>query len=268
MGRANCDLPFFVPSKMELDFTIPAYYPWGCMQRGSYIPVTQIPVLIPCSFGARDGMANFLPQGLLFSPVRVLRDKELDKNTAGGKKLWRSLGKRETERLLALIAFRKATEERDAVAVANLEEGYRRILVEVLQLEDTKTAEAQSAIQTFARLFAKDSGPSTGTPQRILAKVLSNALRKAQLVLWWKDTERRFLPAIYCPDVATALYVSALLGIVGGRALLVCPHCGEPFVRQRSDQDYCSIRCREAHRVARWRATPHGKGNKAEKRRR
>lgn len=236
------------------------------MQRGSYIPVTPMPVLIPCSFGERDGMANFLPQGLLFNPVRVLRDKELDKNTPGGRKLWRSLGKRGTERLLAFIAFRKAIEEKDAVAVANLEDGYRRILVEVLHLDDTKKAEAQSAIETFARLFAKDSGPTTGTPQRILAEVLSNALRKAQLVLWWKDTERRFLPAIYCADVATALYVSALLGIVGGKALLVCPHCGRPFVQQRSDQDYCTIRCREAHRVARWRAASQGKVKKTGKR--
>ena len=198
-------------------------------------------------------MANFLPEGALFGPVRVLQDKELDKNTERGRKLWGRLSKRERERLLALITFRKAMEEKDALAIANLEAAYRSILAEVLHLEASELGNAQSAIQTFARLYAKNSGPSTGTPQRILAKVLSNVLGKAQLVLWWKDNERRFLPAIYCPDVATALYVRALVKFVGGKSFLVCPHCGGFFVQQRSDQDYCSIRCREAHRVARWR---------------
>jgi hypothetical protein len=237
------------------------------MQRGKYIPVTPIPILIPCNFDEQDGMANFLPQGALFGPVRVLQDKDLDKNTQRGRKLWKELNKREKERLLALISFRKAIEESDALAIANLEAAYGRVLAEVLHLELPDHAETPSAIQTFARLFAKNLGPSTGAPQRILADVLSSVLRKAHLVLWWTDPDHRFLPAIYCPDVATALYVRALVRFVGGKSFLVCPHCGDFFVQQRSDQDYCSIRCREAHRVARWRAARSNRSKKGRKRR-
>ena len=234
------------------------------MQRDLYNSVTHIPVLIPCGPGQdEDGMANFLHEGALFNRVRILRDAELNMNTEPGKKLWGQISKRERQRLLALIAFRKAIEEKDALAIANLEAAYRHILVEVLNLrqrstvnrdlEASEVAKAQSAIHTWARWFAKESGPSTGAPQRILAEVLSSALGKAQIVLWWQDTKRRFLPAIYCPDVASALYVRALVKFAGGRSFLVCPHCGDFFVQERSDQDYCSIRCREAHRVARWR---------------
>lgn len=226
------------------------------MQRGKYIAVTEIPILIPCSPGeVEDGMANFLHEGALFNPVRILRDAELNKNTERGRKLWGKLSKREKERLLALISFRKAIEEKDALAIANLEAAYRRILVEEFPIpEGTDLARAQSAIRFFANWFA-DKGTSTGMPQRRLAVLLSNSLGKARLVLWWRDAESRLLPAIYCPDVASALYARALVRFVGGRSFLVCPHCGDFFVQERSDQDYCSIRCREAHRVARWRAT-------------
>lgn len=238
------------------------------MQRGQYIPVTPFVVLIPCSSGEREeGMANFLRQGALFVDVRTVRDAELNPKTEGGGKLWKSLAKCEKERLLALIAFRKAMEEKDALAPAKLEYAYRRILVEEFPIpEGSDLAKAQSSIRFFAKLFA-DEGTSSGVPQRRLAELLTNSLSKARLVLWWKDADRRFLPAVYCPDVATALYVRALLGIVGGRALVVCPHCGEPFLQQRSDQDYCTIRCREAHRVARWRATQQANKTKTRKRR-
>ncbi|MGC2791706.1 MAG: hypothetical protein WA899_06790, partial [Candidatus Sulfotelmatobacter sp.] len=60
--------------------------------------------------------------------------------------------------------------------------------------------------------------------------------------------------AIFCPSIVTALFAKLLLSRVSGKGLAVCPQCGIPFVTKRPNQDYCSIKHREAHRVARYRA--------------
>jgi endogenous inhibitor of DNA gyrase (YacG/DUF329 family) len=236
------------------------------MKRDTYIPVTEIPVLIPCVQKEQDGVANFYGGEIvrergelvaLYQPVRALRDDELTRKSEAGKKLWKGLEPAEQERLMGLIALRKALESRDALAMEKLEHMYRKLVPDIRHcswpppsLDEPETMTEVIKVAT-ARTMAQSGTPK---PPGYLPLLLTRALRRARLVLWWHDKERRFLPAIYCPDVATALYVRALVGIVGGRALLVCPRCGKPFVQERSDQDYCSIRCREAHRVARWRA--------------
>ncbi len=74
----------------------------------------------------------------------------------------------------------------------------------------------------------------------------------ARLVLWWN--KERFLPAIWCPNLKTAFYARALLDIVGTKSFRLCAFCADWFRQKRTDQDYCSVAHREAHRVARWRA--------------
>jgi hypothetical protein len=87
----------------------------------------------------------------------------------------------------------------------------------------------------------------------LLSRQLSTELLGVQLVMWW--TGWHFTPALFCPYEPTALYVRALLGFAGTtRGLAVCPHCGTFFIQDRTDQQYCTIAHREAHRVARWRA--------------
>jgi hypothetical protein len=89
-------------------------------------------------------------------------------------------------------------------------------------------------------------------PRWLLSYVISMELQKSRFVLWW--TREKFRPAIWCPDIKTALYARVLLGVVGGKGFCMCPHCSLWFVQDRPDQTYCSISHREAHRVARWRA--------------
>jgi hypothetical protein len=235
------------------------------MQRDLYIHVTQIPVLIPCGQKERDGVANFLsprihpdpPLRVIPSPVRALRAEELDKNTERGRQLWRALSSADQQRLLGLIGLRQALEAADGLSVEKLERAYLKVMPDLqVTLPGTSESVKEIIYEASARTYAQ-RGVSPG----MLALLLTRALKRARLVLWWHQKRRRFLPAIYCTDVATALYVRALLGVAGGGALLVCPHCGTPFIQQRSDQDYCSIRCREAHRVARWRAAKGKKGS-------
>jgi len=96
-------------------------------------------------------------------------------------------------------------------------------------------------------------GPrANADPRWLLSHEVSQALQEARLVLWWN--KERFLPAVWCPNLKTAFYARALLDIVGTKSFRVCAYCGDLFRQKRTDQDYCSIAHREAHRVARWRA--------------
>jgi uncharacterized C2H2 Zn-finger protein len=237
------------------------------MKRGAYNTVTQLPVLIPCSQEEQDGVANFLPAELLqkggkllregtgfksrLCPVRMLRDAELRPTS---KAKWiDQLGPIDQKRLLGLLSLRQALETRDKLQIEKLEKVYQNLVPDILaeggqRKVDRATAEIieGATARTFAQWHARN--PNV---QPFLARVLTKAIQPAQLVVWWN--KGRFLPALYCPDLATAFYVRCMLGIAGGNALVVCPRCGNPFLQERSDQDYCSVRCREAHRVARWR---------------
>jgi len=93
---------------------------------------------------------------------------------------------------------------------------------------------------------------ASADPRWLLSQEVSTSVREARLVLWWN--KERFLPAIWCPNLKTAFYARALLDIVGTKSFRLCAFCGDWFRQKRTDQDYCSVAHREAHRVARWRA--------------
>ena len=89
-----------------------------------------------------------------------------------------------------------------------------------------------------------------------LAPLWTKEMSSAQLVLWWAESfdgqpYRRFMPAIFCPDFKTALYVWEALGERTGR---ICLGCGEFFVPERSNQLYhANGRCGDRHRHRRQR---------------
>jgi len=90
-------------------------------------------------------------------------------------------------------------------------------------------------------------------PKWLLSYLLSDALSNARLVLWSSPSGLR--PGLYCPDMKTAYFAFFLTKIfLGGGGWGVCPKCGRVFVKNRADQNYCTISHREAHSVARWRA--------------
>lgn len=71
-------------------------------------------------------------------------------------------------------------------------------------------------------------------PHRVFSwQVTRDLLARVGLVLWW-DGER-FLPALYCEDRTTALYIRVLLRAAGGRGLATCLKCGEWFVQDRAN---------------------------------
>lgn len=200
------------------------------MTRDTYKTVT-VPILIDCPRSEKaDGNASFLPGLKGLRPVQVIRDGDL----RSGSKFWESLTQKEKEELAATLQLIVATEKEDDLAVrtafASLEKGESGLL-EQLALKHPATFRTYSE----ARLDEK----------------ISEQLERAQLVVW--SFQGKPTLAIYCADVVTAYFVKLLLSRVTGKGLAVCPHCGNCFLRTRSNNEYCSMQHREAHRVARWR---------------
>jgi predicted nucleic acid-binding Zn ribbon protein len=96
----------------------------------------------------------------------------------------------------------------------------------------------------------------------LAAEEITKQLKTARLVLWhpWRAGAHWLEPAVFCPNMETALFVAGALQYVR-----ICPSCGVPFLPARPDQEYCSIRCRETFRKRRLRARKTtkqgGKGN-------
>jgi hypothetical protein len=73
-----------------------------------------------------------------------------------------------------------------------------------------------------------------------------------RLTLWEtkadKKGKKQVLLGLYCPDNKVAIAAHMLLQ----ERLKICTHCHKIFLAQRRSQTACSIRCREAHRSAKW----------------
>src|SRR5258706_2267133 len=89
-------------------------------------------------------------------------------------------------------------------------------------------------------------------PQKELGQPLPVMPAPPPIVLWW--AEERFIPAIFCLDMKTALYLHTFfIAPVGEIGFRICPHCHNQFFQDRPNKDYCCPAHREAHRVARFR---------------
>jgi len=109
--------------------------------------------------------------------------------------------------------------------------------------------------QTDQRKLA--SGTSTDLVLGLLAtSYLAAALKEARLV-YWLGAGWQLRPGLFCPDFKTAVAVHLLLH----DTFRVCPRCDKTFVVTHPTQQCCSIQCREAHRIARWRATKRQEKN-------
>jgi hypothetical protein len=79
-------------------------------------------------------------------------------------------------------------------------------------------------------------------------------LKQARVVLWLTK-QNQFVPAIFCPDMKTAMFAFAAFGHI-----VACPNCGELFAvdAERPDKSraekYCTVACGSAYRQKAYRA--------------
>lgn len=236
------------------------------MQRDHNNAVTALSILIPAERGEEEGFVSFRGE-LGIKPVRTLRNTDLKH----ARKVMREHEAMHFSAVIRLIQVALAG-TRDGLALTKgikmLCEAYEmkkkwagpsvpfpppvnpdkertRYARAVAELMKLPPEQAEEALEIYEGLRP---GPLLrSNPIQWVSFEISEAVRTAQLVLWWSGQSPR--PAIWCPDLRTAFYARALLG-----SFRICPQCGGPFFPQRPDQNYCSVAHREAYRVARWRS--------------
>jgi predicted nucleic acid-binding Zn ribbon protein len=199
------------------------------MQRDPYNTVT-ISILIPVSPDGAEG-ETFYDERIR---VRRFTARDMDRASDCGKQTWNQVPEWQKAQILNVVAVIRALESDDRVAAERA----------ILALKENTGS--------FVLGIVKASLKEPGFLQDTLVKDLCNRLDSVRVVLW--KTQERIAPGILCPDVPTAFFVHVLMSAVGAKASLrLCPKCGKIFMQKRADQDYCSVKCREAHRVERWR---------------
>jgi hypothetical protein len=177
----------------------------------------------------------------------------------------------EGKEFVALLALRGALETRDELALAKAKERLEQVyrLREAADASRSPLQDAESRRkfsewiapliglppeESFKHYEGLRPGPrAMENPYRLLSYEVSRIVGMwASVVLWWVDG--KFIPAIYCFDMKTALYIHTFfIAPAGGLGFRICPYDGEQFFQARPNQEYCCLRHREDYRVARWR---------------
>lgn len=178
---------------------------------------------------------NYIPR-----TVRRFTQADLGKTKRGAETL-KQVGK--YQHLLTLVEYLRAERDDDAVAAKNAYEKH---------LKETRSP----LVQLVARRMMEKPGVSPRAFARdSIEHTICRSIESVRLVIWQR--EGKLAPGLFCPDVSLAFLVHALMSALGPKGnvgLRLCPKCSGPFLQKRKDQSYCSIRCREAHRVQRFRA--------------
>jgi len=116
----------------------------------------------------------------------------------------------------------------------------------------------------LGRWSLESLGPSSGDKwaagvRWIYSSLMSNVLQNARLIMWCSDRERRFWPALYCPNWRIAAFVLEFIG-----RIRVCPKCTTIFIPSTDNQEYCKPAHGVSYRTAqsRWRAKQHAEDQK------
>jgi hypothetical protein len=193
-----------------------------------------IPILIPSAGDAPDGHVLVLGCDSRFPKARreqpVTRFDPNAEPEADKKDMKRFLG---VARMYTLAAGQR-------IDYSLLQEGFRSLVEDVFgeSLTDGLVKEALANPKSWSRLW--------------LPTLFNRELNSAHLVMSWPGDQPNFGPAIYCPDLKTAYFVSLLFSRLfsGVRA---CQGCGILFRPKRTNQLYHEDLCGERHRKRRER---------------
>jgi hypothetical protein len=203
--------------------------------------------------------------------VVVLRWSDLSPKSRVGARLWKAVGdkaQRELTYCLQLYSEIKTPTSTEPLATLYLQLGGKIWYDEEADgmgnpqessrlglglWQPVFTPHARSArSKDFARTMER-----AGKHHTVLAGIVSSALSRARLVLW--KSKHRFIPAIFCDNLESAVYALALPMFAGGQSLGVCEWCKQMFLKARVDQHCCCTRHADNARVTRWRAEKRSK---------
>jgi hypothetical protein len=210
----------------------------SAMQRDTYNTVT-VPILIRSSKAWAEGEAFWddLEEGDERVLVREFTEDDSDQSIPCGKETWNQLSDLERRQIVRVGDVLRAMKSKDADDIEKA----------MLTLK--------SSSLLIARLMKEP-----GFVEESLVLELCRNLYDVRLVMW-KRKNGLLAPGLLCPNVRSAFWILTLWSAVGMKAgPRLCPRCGLLFGQKRPDQDYCSIECREAHRVDRWRKKKRSDG--------
>jgi len=203
-----------------------------------------LPVLVPCRAEDRDGIANFFQ-------IDVSQD-ELEKRTQSDN------------RPIRRLTITDLDPDRIEQALGE-EMGFYSALLDLGQgLQQNDPIQRARGME---KIYGKGFGLMGQIPDFARHKfpvLVTSRLKDVRLVLWWTEPRGRvalapgwakhkgkiktLTPALFCPDLPTALFLKAYLGEVR-----CCPYCGGLFVPRASNIMYCTTAHRDAHRMNRYR---------------
>ena len=183
-------------------------------------------------------------------PVRVIADADIIENGELNPGLKNKVTATEWNFVRGLNLLVRAEEVNDSKTA---EEAYN--LLSPVLFGRTTSEQASQAVKIEIGLMSMKG--NIGLDLEMLISHALSDLRVVGLRHWTLTTaatdrrslrERRAI-GLYCPDYKTAIAAKMILGNIR-----VCFRCKRAFIAKRPKQNCCSAECREAHRVARWRA--------------
>jgi hypothetical protein len=197
---------------------------------------TTIPILVPATAqqvkqGDFDGYANFSLEKPHTQPVKIF--SELDQLAR------QSVSTMKWELLISTNQLRDAYEQGKSYEI---DEAFRKMMTALFPDEPEQKEVKQTMVQEIAEFWSDPAWTKRIVPTN-LPPAVTQEMSGARLVLWWNKDQGRFLPAIFCEDYGTALFVRGAM-----RDLRACPGCDQAFVVGRPDQEYHTVACRERHR--------------------
>ena len=217
---------------------------------------------MPCKSGEEDGVVD---DNLRPVTVRILTDQLIIDAVSKPRSKNGPLGVPASAWSVfnALKLLQRARESDDLTAAREASE----ILARSPRIFRQDPSDPEAA-DSLARMLALDATGHSNQAWGYLCDITNALLKDVRSVLWrpgkksGKHDFKAYGPprrGSYCRDVETALAYKLLFN-----GLRICLRCHELF-SGKPNEDYCSISCRETHRVARWRERKklEGKGTKA-----
>jgi hypothetical protein len=201
-----------------------------------------------------DGLANFDAAKPL-QKVRKLGPECFKVGTELNRQMRKAMGAK-WDVFTAALQLRDAHQKGQSYEIAT---ALHRL--KAAQIPEPEEPEKQKIRQSLFDGMAEFwSGPkwSKETAPVNLPPSFTQELRNSRLVLWYDRRGKRVLPAFFCEDFTSAVFVLGLLDYV--RA---CVGCGKVFIPEREDQIYHDIACRERNRMRRLRWKRNKKALKA-----
>jgi hypothetical protein len=204
---------------------------------------TTIPILVPGTPGDNDGHANFSQDKPYTQLVKIFGPDFLKVGGELNRRVRRVMGHK-WSLFVAAMQLRDAYEQGQRFEI---DSAFRKLVTAMLPNEQAdKATMAQHIVEFWAEpTWSKRTVPMNLPPR------WSTEMGNARFVLWWDKRRKRFLPAFYCDNYTSAVFVMGVLDYVRTCA---ASDCEKVFIPEREDQVYHEMACRERHRMRRHRA--------------